>query len=685
MRAIVALWWAGCGGATGPNGEEPAEICGNGLEDDGNGAVDCADAACACPELCGNGLDDDADGAADCDDADCDGSCPEACTDGRDNDGDGAIDCDDADCSVPECPEVCTDGRDNDGDGASDCSDLDCNDPACDELCTDARDNDGDGAVDCDDPDCDGSCPEDCFDGRDNDLDGLADCDDPACELACPEDCTNGIDDDADALVDCLDPECDEECDADLDGFLNGDHGGDDCDDLDPEVFPGATEVCNDKDDDCNGLVDLDDPGLDPSSLQKFYEDADGDGFGEFGGGVWACVGDPGLVADNTDCDDTEAAVNPGATEICDGLDNDCDGKKDEADPSVDLSTAETWYPDADGDGFGDPLSLGLSACAPPPGHVADNTDCDDTDPLQLGPGDWIPDLDADGWGAGAPIGVIGCTAPYDGLASAWLEEDCDESDPTIHPEAEEICEDGIDQDCNGLDKSCFPLQDPSYSADIVFTDETGSTVMTVAWDGTNLWTSSGGSGGGDRFASYDASGGFLSTYAPGIDFRSVFTIGDGVAPVYSREYAQWKVEEQGAPGSFHSFVTLSGGTLDAQSSVVWDDTRSHFVAHINGLISRWGPGGGHDSDITLIGYGTSGTESLYPQNRGVAVAGGWYFTYDSGTLSAWDETGARVAKTKLNGGGTSFDSNFSLSFAQGRIWVCDNAYGTWRGYPVDL
>jgi hypothetical protein len=451
MRWLFAALVAACGPASS-DGVVGDELCGNGIDDDGNGLIDCADDACAsiCPEICGDSLDNDSDGLADCEDADCDGSCTEACGDGRDNDGDGLIDCADQDCSVPECPEICTDGRDNDGDGASDCSDLDCNDPSCTELCTDARDNDGDGAVDCDDPDCDGDCPENCEDARDNDGDGLIDCSDPQCEVICIEDCTNGVDDDGDGVVDCVDPECEASCDTDSDGFLNGDHGGDDCDDLDPFVNPEADEVCNGFDDDCNGLVDEDDPDLDFTTLTAWFPDEDGDGYGYRPAGFeWACVAPPDTVANDTDCNDTNPEIHSAAIEVCDGLDNDCDGLRDHSDPSVDLSTATTWYPDDDGDGFGDPAG-GVEGCNPPPGTVDNADDCDDSDPLLGTSTDWLPDLDGDDYGLGVPFGVASCTPPAGAWAAETHGEDCDDADPANHPNGIEIC-DGGDNDCDAL------------------------------------------------------------------------------------------------------------------------------------------------------------------------------------------------------------------------------------------
>ena len=78
-----------------------------------------------------------------------------------------------------------------------------------------------------------------------------------------------------------------------------------------------------------------------------------------------------GYVLDNTDCDDTRSDVYPNAPEICDGLDNDCDGQVDEG-------VKTTFYADSDGDGYGNP-SVTTQACSAPTGYVSNNTDCDDT------------------------------------------------------------------------------------------------------------------------------------------------------------------------------------------------------------------------------------------------------------------------------------------------------------------
>ena len=128
------------------------------------------------------------------------------------------------------------------------------------------------------------------------------------------------------------------------------------------------------------------------------FADADGDGFGDRGRTVTLCSDEPGYVDDDTDCDDG-LEVNPAAVEVCDGLDDDCDGTVD-----VGAADAATWHADADGDGFTDPAAS-TTACAPPPGYAA-------------------------------------ATAPVD----------CDDGDDGVHPGAEDLAGDGIDQDCSGAD-----------------------------------------------------------------------------------------------------------------------------------------------------------------------------------------------------------------------------------------
>lgn len=138
---------------------------------------------------------------------------------------------------------------------------------------------------------------------------------------------------------------------------------GSDCDDEDAEVFPGAEERCDSRDDDCDEAVD---EGLWRNA------DVDGDGFGDPNNLV-ACDDRAGAVTAGDDCDDGDAEVNPDAEERCDDLDNDCDESVDE-----DLGTL-IFYDDADGDGFGDP-STQTADCYQPPSTTSDGNDCDDND-----------------------------------------------------------------------------------------------------------------------------------------------------------------------------------------------------------------------------------------------------------------------------------------------------------------
>lgn len=217
-----------------------------------------------------------------------------------------------------------------------------------------------------------------------------------------------------------------------------------------------------------------------------------------------------------------------------------------------------------------------------------------------------------------------------------------------------------------------------NYSADITFNDALSSTTMTITYDGSNYWSSSGGSASGIRYARYDASGNVLTTYSPGIDFRSVFT--DGGGAVYARGFASNTIYKQTGAGVFSSYLSLSGGSLYDQSSVVLNNS-GNYVAFFNGEVSLWGASGAYLSSFLLSGY--SGL--AYPQNRGIFAVGDDLFTYDGGVLSAWDYSGNLLDQTVLTGAGTLFDSYFSLSYANDHVFIVDSAQSVWRGYNIGL
>jgi gliding motility-associated-like protein len=274
-------------------------------------------------------------------------------------------------------------------------------------------------------------------------------------------------------VCDGLDNNCDTQIDegvqltfyADNDGDVHGDPNNSilacsapagyvsnntDCDDTNPAVYTGATEVCDGVDNDC-------DTQIDEGVLLTFYQDADGDTYGNNGVTTQACSAPVGYVSNHTDCNDTDASINPGATEVCDLVDNDCDTQIDEA-------VQSTFYVDADGDGFGNP-AISTQACTAPAGYVSDNTDCDDTNntvyagapevcdgldndcDTQIDEGvlsTFYRDFDGDGYGNFA-ISTQACSAPVGYVVN---NTDCNDNVATAYPGAPEIC-DGIDNDCN--------------------------------------------------------------------------------------------------------------------------------------------------------------------------------------------------------------------------------------------
>ena len=251
---------------------------------------------------------------------------------------------------------------------------------------------------------------------------------------------------------------------------------GDDCDDTDAAVHPGAREVCAGADADCDGPAD----GADAVDAAWWFDDADGDGYGDDATAVRACWGSPSQLGEGDDCDDTDADVHPGATEVCDGADNDCDGSADGAD-AVGMSA---WYADADGDDHGDEGSVAW-ACAAPRGYVATPGDCDDTDPdvspdgsetcngidddcdLAIdeagasGESRWYPDTDGDGYGA-RTTSVRACDPPAGYADNAW---DCDEDDAAVSPAGTESCN-GRDDDCDGNTDEAGSTGEPLWYED---------------------------------------------------------------------------------------------------------------------------------------------------------------------------------------------------------------------------
>jgi hypothetical protein len=236
-----------------------------------------------------------------------------------------------------------------------------------------------------------------------------------------------------------------------------------DCNDNNAAIFPGAQEICNDIDDDCNQLID------DGLVFTTYYADVDGDSFGDINNPLDACMMPDGYVTNNTDCNDSNVNQNEASAEICNGEDDDCDGTIDNGIIFLD------YYTDADGDGFG--AGDVISSCSDlGAGYVSNNTDCDDsnsnTNPNATETCNTIDDncdgqidegvqtvyfIDNDGDTYGNPsVSILACTQP---IGYTPDDNDCNDTDANINPGAEDIGGNGIDENCDGeIDNSIFEL-----------------------------------------------------------------------------------------------------------------------------------------------------------------------------------------------------------------------------------
>jgi hypothetical protein len=424
------------------------------------------------PELC--------DGA----DNDCDGSADEGVN--IDGDGDGFSicggDCDDAEpLAFPGATEIC-DAIDNDCNGILDDGlfpDADGDGHSPPGSCGGTRD-------DCDDsnpavhPDrtevnCDG-LDNDCApistpDDRDDDLDGVSlcngDCDDQEADLfpGNPERCDH-LDQDCDGTPDDGLPFTDYWPDADQDFFGNGAvapmstcdgpppgwvNNGQDCDDAAANVHPAAIEIiCDGVDNDCepaspdapdadgdgfSACDDCDDadPSVSPAQAEISCDGIDNDcdldtldDADQDSDGVSVCGPDGVGGTGDEDCDDNDSSVAPGIVEICDLLDNNCDGQIDEG-----------LEVDADGDGY-----LSSDTCG---GAVQE--DCDDQNP-SVHPG--ATEVVCDSLDNDCDTATVDAPADGDGDGSGLCDGDCDDEDASVAPDAPELC-DRIDNDCDGL------------------------------------------------------------------------------------------------------------------------------------------------------------------------------------------------------------------------------------------
>jgi hypothetical protein len=222
-------------------------------------------------------------------------------------------------------------------------------------------------------------------------------------ELGIDEDCNPDTEADIETWwVDADDdgaPVAVEACD-EPDAVVPAGSGPTDCDDADGNVFPGAPELCDGLDNDCDEQVDEEPP--------TWVLDGDGDGYPGGGAAVEQCEPPaegwvPEVPGASVDCDDGDAQVFPGQLEVCNSIDDDCDGDRDET-VGEDLDGAVQVWPDLDADGFG----------------AADAE------------GSWVCSSQVERF-----------TAPNDA--------DCDDGDPAIRPTADELVGNEVDENCDGF------------------------------------------------------------------------------------------------------------------------------------------------------------------------------------------------------------------------------------------
>jgi hypothetical protein len=422
---------------------DATEVVADGVDSDSDGLEQCL------ADLDDDGYTDASGATVGSDDSDCDDS-------GEGLESDPATDCDDSAASAyPGATEVVADGTDQDCDGMETCyvdndgdghaettgltmasAGLDCSDEGAAGV--------GIPADDCDDDDVSTypGATESIADGKDQSCDGY--------ELCFADVDGDGARSADGATVVSSDLECDETGEASGSASV-------DCNDMDASVHPGATESAADGiDSDCDGAelcyTDYDGDGYRPDE----YSEVDGD---------LLCTG-AGLVgadAPGGDCDDTDDTVNPDGTESpSDDMDSNCDGLEQcyiDADGdgfrTMDEAIVESEAIDCDGDGIAS-VEASATDCDDSRGDVnpsmvevvGDGTD-GDCNTVEL----CYVDADGDGWRTNEVVQSVDDACDGDGEAGMEAPlVDCDDTTAGVYPGAEEVLDDGVDQDCDGTD-----------------------------------------------------------------------------------------------------------------------------------------------------------------------------------------------------------------------------------------
>ena len=410
-----------------------------------------------------------------------------------------------------------------------------------------------------------------------------------------------------------------------------------DCDDADSAVNPAAAELCDGLDNNCDRTID------EPSAVDAltWYQDNDADRYGDASVTSTSCSQPVGYVADAADCDDADSAVNPAAAELCDRLDNDCDGTIDDA-SAVD---ALSWYQDNDADLYGD-ASVAVTSCSQPAGYVSDATDCDDTDALVY-PGASDPldgiDQDCDGLDASCGASTRNVPADYATIQEA-INESCDGD--VVEVSAGTYTE---NIDFSGKD---LTVQGAGSGVTILDGDANGSSVVTMDGGTLSGFTVTNGlatNGGGIYVGT--GTGATLSDLA--VDGNTAGVAGGGLYATNADELTVSSCTfDDNVAEEYGGGVYLSGGSIHATDS----------DANRNTLLALTAYGGGWYASSTGSSADPSTFDSVNADENtvtaGVGYGGGAYL---SGTFT-WTGGGASDNAAGLYYGGVYASGTFALS-----------------------
>ncbi len=324
--------------------------------------------------------------------------------------------------------------------------------------------------------------------------------------------------------------------DVDGDGFA----ACEECDDSVALVNPAMAEACNETDDNCDGVVD---EGL----TVTLYADLDGEGSGDAASPAEACEPGEGWVSDATDCDDSSASTNPGATEVCDAVDNNCDA-------SIDEAVLLTFYADADADGYGDATAATTRGVEAPAGTTADATDCDvATAAVHPGADELCNGTDDD------------CDSTADDAPTSYADADGDESPALVECSVPSgyVYEGG---DCDDTDAS---LPDTLVGCADTYSAASGATIIYLT------------------AGTYSMGGGLGDSSGPFLDHDVTLTHGFYLAQTETTR-EEWETDPANASWSYSSMrgFPCTGSTADCPAdTMTWYDA----AMYANGLSAEDG------------------------------------------------------------------------------------------------